>query len=252
MIYKILILAISFSSCLESDAQQQKAIKKPFVKAKQVSSNFTGDYEGSNAGKLVMITIKSAGNNISGTLLMNGETAKLSGTSKNNIATGQIKEDVSGKTYAFSAERKLNELNFSITFPEYNNQVVKLNLQKIVLASNSKTRDQKLIGTWRNTEVISSGSGQFYSSFSTDYFAKFNADGTALIWTGKSAGGTKDVTIDGTGGSNIQKMEWYTSGKTLYLVNPQNKQQSAVSFYAEPSRMMLSTAKSKKVYQRVN
>ncbi|RYG01336.1 MAG: hypothetical protein EOO07_34310 [Chitinophagaceae bacterium] len=252
MIYKILILALSFSSCLESDAQQKKAIKKPIVKAKQVVSNFTGDYEGNNSGKVVTINMKSTGNNISGTLLMNGETAKLSGISKNNIATGKITEDVSGKTYVFDAERKLNDLYISITFPEYNNQVLKLNLQKVVLANNNKTRDQKLIGTWRNTEVISSGSGQFYSSFSTDYFARFNADGTALIWTGKSAGGTKDVTIDGSGGKNLQKMEWYTSGKNLYLVNPQNRQQSAVSFYAEPNRMMLSSAKSKKVYQRVN
>lgn len=123
---------------------------------------------------------------------------------------------------------------------------------KTVFASTSgKNRDQKLIGTWRNTEVISSGSGEFYSSFSTDYFATFNADGTALIWTGKSAGGSKSVMIDANASNNVQKMEWYTAGKSLYLVDPRSKKESFVTFYAEPSRMMLTSNSSKKVYHRV-
>lgn len=252
--YKIILLATALLFCLETDAQKKPSTNKTTVKAKQAQTLFAGDYEGLNGGKTVAISLKQTGNNLSGSLLMNGETAKITGLGKNNIANGQIVEDVSGKAYSFNAERKLNDLYFTITFPEFNNQTVRLTLQKIKansIASN-KNRDQKLIGTWRNTEVISSGSGQFYSSFSTDYFTRFNADGTVYIWTGKSAGGTKDVTIDGTGGANMQKMNWYTNGKTLYLVNPQNKQQSSVGFYAEPSRIMLSSAKSKKVYQRVN
>ncbi|RZK21420.1 MAG: hypothetical protein EOO86_01185 [Pedobacter sp.] len=224
------------------------------MKIKQTPSLFTGSYEGLSGGKNVAIVLTAKDSKLTGSLLINGESAQITGLVQSNLASGQIKEDISGKVYSFTAERKLDALNFLITFPEYNNQIVKMELikTKTVFASTSgKNRDQKLIGTWRNTEVISSGSGEFYSSFSTDYFATFNADGTALIWTGKSAGGSKSVMIDANASNNVQKMEWYTAGKSLYLVDPRSKKESFVTFYAEPSRMMLTSNSSKKVYHRV-
>ncbi len=254
MWYKTLVLLLLLSSCVETDDQSKKNAKK-LVVAKQLSLLFTGNFEGVNAGKSISISLNADKSNVSGLLMMNGESAKITGISKNNKASGQIKELASGKIYSFTAEQKLNDLSFSITFPEYNNQVVKMDLKKITTANaaiGKKQRDQNLIGTWRNTEVISSGSGEFYSSFSTDYFARFNADGTALVWKGKSAGGSKNATIDASSNGNAQKMKWYTSGKTLYLVDPGSKQESAVIFYAEPNRMMLTSNKSKKVYQRIN
>ena len=255
MYLKIFIVIIAFSASLEMSAQGKKNTKKKVVTVKQTTSLFSGDYEGAQQGKTVSISLKANGNSLMGSLLMNGENAKITGTAVSNQASGTIKEDESGKTYAFTAERKANELYFNITFPEYNNQILQLVMQKQItnnqLATN-KSIDQKLIGTWRNTEIISSGSGQFYSSFSTDYFLKFNADGTASAWSGKSAGGTRDVTIDANGNGNAQKMEWYTAGKNLYFVNPQNKKQSAVIYYAEPNLMMLTQNTDKKVYHRVN
>lgn len=253
MLYKILILIVMVSSCEDTDAQNKKTAKQVKV-AKQASSFFNGNFDGINAGKSISISLKTANSSVTGLLMMNGESAQITGKVKLDYATGQIKELGSGKVYSFTAERKVNDLLFYITFPEYNNQVVKMELKKVIAitASNVKRKiDQSLVGTWRNTEVISSGSGEFYSSFSTDYFVSFNANGTALIWSGKSAGGTKDVLAEANGSSKAQRMEWYTNGKNLFFVDPVSKRESAVAFYAEPNRMMLSTANSKKVYHRI-
>lgn len=253
MLYKILLLVLMLSSYGETDAQNKNVVKKAIV-VKQVSPLFVGNYEGINNAKAISINLKADGVKISGSLILNGESAKISGIASKNIASGKIIEDISGKVYAFYGERKSNKLFFSITFPEYNNQVVKMELTKIIAlntANLTKQRDSRLLGTWRNTEVISSGSGEFYSSFSTDYFLTLNADGSAFAWSGKSAGGTKDVMVDANGNGKAQKMEWYTRGKSLFFVDPLSRKQSSVSFYAEPARMMLSTNNSKKVYHRM-
>ncbi|RZL30272.1 MAG: hypothetical protein EOO96_18470 [Pedobacter sp.] len=225
---------------------------KPLV-TKQIS--FQGTYSVILQGKEVVISLNEKANLVTGTFVMNGQQAKLNGIVKNLICTGKIIEDETGKTYNFVAERKADILNFSFTVPEQNNQVVKLALKKEMaqkVTSNTNTKNPLLIGTWRNTEVLSSGSGALYTSFATDYFVKFAADGTALIWTGKSAGGSNGITIDGAKPGSVQQMQWFTEAKTLYLVNPQTKQKAPVAFYAEANRMMLTSGKTKKVYQRVN
>ncbi|RZL42529.1 MAG: hypothetical protein EOO93_28840, partial [Pedobacter sp.] len=159
MLYKILLLVLMLSSYGETDAQNKKVVKKAIV-VKQVSPLFVGNYEGINNAKAISINLKADGVKVSGSLILNGESAKISGIASKNIASGKIIEDISGKVYAFYGERKSNKLFFSITFPEYNNQVVKMELTKIIAlntANLTKQRDSRLLGTWRNTEVISSG-----------------------------------------------------------------------------------------------
>ena len=112
--------------------------------------------------------------------------------------------------------------------------------------------DTKLYGVWRYTEVISSGSGDNYASFSTDYFMEFKADGTAFSWTGKSAGGSGNISIDGKGNSTAEKGQWYTEGKTLFLIDPVTKQKASILYFAEENRMMLHNGgNEKKVFQRI-
>lgn len=225
---------------------------KPLPK-KQIS--FYGIYSVTLQGKEVVISLNEKGNLVTGTFVMNGQQAKLNGIVKNLSCTGKITEDETGKTYNFVADRKADILNFSFTVPEQNNQVVKLVLKKETVqkvTSNNNAKNPLLIGTWRNTEVLSSGTGALYTSFATDYFVKFAADGTALIWTGKSAGGSNGITIDGAKPGSVQQMQWFAEAKTLYLVNPKTKQKAPVAFYAEANRMMLTSGKTKKVYQRVN
>lgn len=255
MYIKICLLVLMFS--LNSFGFSQK--KKPITnsKTKQVVNSFTGDYESSSTGSSIFINLTEKNNTVSGTLTMNGELAKINGTIKDRVASGTIVEVDSKISYNFQAKKSAETLNFSIRIIGQNSNSVnlvfnKIKPQKLNSAIASKSRDSKLLGTWRHTEVISSGSGQFYSSFSTDYFVKFNADGTAFEWTGKSAGGTNSATIDANGNGKVQRMQWYTVGKVLYLVNPSNSQTAQVNYYAESNRMMLSSNNSKKIYTRIN
>jgi len=227
----------------------------PKLVVKKQAISFQGTYSVTHQGKEMLITLTEKANIVTGTFVMDGQQAKLIGTIKNLICTGKITEDETGKTYNFVADRKSDVLNFSFTVPEQNNQVVKLVLKKEIsqkITSDNKAKNPLLIGTWRNTEVLSSGSGALYTSFATDYFVKFAADGTALIWTGKSAGGSNGITIDGAKPGSVKQMQWFTEAKTLYLVNPKIKQKAPVAFYAEANRMMLTSGNTKKVYQRVN
>lgn len=236
-------------------SQIKKAL--PTVK-KQVNLNHSsldGTYAVTHQGSEILITLSSKSNVITGTFNMNSQQAKINGVVKNLICTGNIVEDETGKTYAFNADRNGENLNFSFTVPEQNNQLVKLVLKKVTTQSKSVSslaKNPMLIGTWRNTEVLSSGSGAFYSSFATDYFVKLDATGTAFIWTGKSAGGSNGITIESAKPGSVQKMEWFTEGKLLYLVNHLTRKKAPVSFYVETNRMMLTSGSNKKVYQRVN
>lgn len=224
----------------------------PIVKTQ--TNNFAGSYAVTHQGTEMFIILKTNGDAVTGTFLMNGQQAKINGIVKKSVCTGKIVEDDTGKAYNFKADRKGEVLNFSFTIPEQNNQLVSLVLNKLATAVTNTLNTNKnpfLIGTWRNTEVLSSGSGELYTSFTTDYFVKLDANGLAFIWTGKSAGGSNGITIDSAKPGSVQKMEWYTAGKILYLVNPITKQKAPINFYAEESRMMLTSGSTKKVYQRV-
>ncbi|RZJ74034.1 MAG: hypothetical protein EOO47_21800 [Flavobacterium sp.] len=230
--------------------QTKKAI--PIVNKQ--THNFAGSYAVTYQNKEMFITLLANDDVVIGTFLMNGEQAKINGIVRNLICTGKIVEDQTGKAYNFKAERRGELLDFSFTIPEQNNQLVNLVLKKVNTPSTNTANTNKnpmLIGTWRNTEVLSSGSGEFYTSFATDYFVKLDANGVATIWTGKSAGGSNGITIESAKEGSLQKMEWYTVGKILYLVNPITKQKAPVNFYAEANRMMLTSGSTKKVYHRV-
>ena len=237
----------------------KKAVK-PVINAKQQVVSFSGTYAGEIKGMLLSIQLIHKEKAVTGSFTMNGEQATINGTVSNSICSGKITEDRTNITYRFSAEKSGQNLNFTLLDPNQTVPGVKIVLKKnsatantpVVKNTSGMSRNPALIGTWRNTEVISSGSGEFYSSFSTDYFVKFDGNGNASIWTGKSAGGTRNVTIDAPQGTQVQRMEWYTEGKSLIFVDPKSRQKEAVSFYAEPGRMMLTGKNSKKVYQRIN
>lgn len=235
--------------------QSIKSTTKVEVSPKKKLNNFSGTYTATHQGSELSIVLFAKGDAITGTFNLNHQQAKINGIVKNLICTGNIVENETGKMYAFTADLKDENLNFSFTVPEQNNQVVKLVLKKVTTQSKSLSslaKNPMLIGTWRNTEVLSSGSGAFYSSFATDYFVKLDANGAAFIWTGKSAGGSNGITIESAKPGSVQKMEWFTEGKLLYLVNPVTREKAPVSFYAETNRMMLTSGSNKKVYQRMN
>lgn len=282
MIVPAIALFFALTACQESKVKPKTASKPKAVKvlaAKRATSIFEGNYSGTHNQKEIFVKLKAVPgtNKINGVLAMDGKQAKIVATQNNTICTGVIIEDDTKKKYNITAEIVSQKLHFKITFPEFNNQVLVLVLERSTLVlngdgnaitidssggtiitsggttSSSKTnRDRAMVGKWRFTEVISTGTGEFYSSFSTDYFIRINSNGTMSTWTGKSAGGTNTTIIEGGYGANYAEYGWYTNGKNFYFVN-NNTQQAGepVTYFAEANRMMLSIGKNKRVYQRV-
>lgn len=223
-------------------------------------ANYNGRYAGDFSGMAITAELKTTGTKLSGKLVMNGQAADISGTIRDSSSQGTMLDLTTQMRYNYSSRLSGGQLTFSIVYPELNNQVVDLILYReqapaaptasTALKTAGKPRDKRLLGTWRYTEVLSSGYGGNYGSLSTDYFLEFRADGTVLSWTGSSAGGTSGVLVEG-GGSGADKGEWYTQGKTLYLVDPATGQQANTQFMADANNLLLQNGSSKKIYQRI-
>lgn len=224
--------------------------------------NYAGNFTGVQAGISSSADLTVQDKKLRGRIIMNGKGADVNGIIKDSASTGMVYDIELKKTYAYSSILRKNELHFFITFPELNNQAVELILKRDEPIAGGKGNtdkpgntykyDIKLLGVWRYTEVISSGSGDNYASFSTDYFMEFKADGTAFSWTGKSAGGSGNISIEGKGNSSAEKGQWYTEGKTLFLIDPVTKQKVSILYFAEENRMMLHNGgNEKKVFQRI-
>lgn len=283
MITKTFILFFALFSCQQSKEKPNLADTPKTTKTitMESSSPFVGNYSGIQNQKEIFVTLSAVPNTnkINGVLILDGKQAQIAATETNAICTGIITEEGTRKKYNIVLKIIDNKLYLDMVMPEHNNQVLALVLERSTLTLNSgndnitidneegniitsgansgsstKTlnRDRALVGKWRFTEVISSGSGEFYSSFSTDYFIRFNSNGTMSTWIGRSAGGTNAVIIEGDYGANYNEFGWYTQGNNLYFTDLTTQQAEApVTYYAEANRMMLSGGTNKRVYQRV-
>ena len=235
------------------------------------AQNFSGSFKGGRTGITSSADLTVNNLQVSGNLVINGKSGRVSGTLNDSLISGNVYDLETQQNYAYSGKFTANELHFNIVFPELNNQVVELIMQretalnssgtqtdaseenKVVNKTVAKTKGAKnpmLVGLWRNTEMLSSGSGSNYYSFSTDYFMEFNADGTFLSWTGSSAGSGYEAQAQSK--ANADKGEWYTEGKNLYLIDPLRNQKASVLFYADAEKMMIHNGgEEKKIYQRV-
>lgn len=117
------------------------------------------------------------------------------------------------------------------------------------IKTNEMERNKNLIGVWRNTEILSSGSGYSYMSFTTDYFLEFQENGTLLNWVGSSAGAGYYVASEDR--NNAEKGEWRTNENILFLIDPVTKQEFKTYFYIQDQRLMLSNENSKKIYDKI-
>lgn len=213
----------------------------PIAQAQSITGNFAGQQPGLNSS----ISLKANDQSLTGNFELNGRPGTVQASINGNTLQGNLYDVQMKKNYAFTGYLQQDSLYLSIVFPELNNHVVQLQmirLPKPAAAGNSNLpagkRNPALVGLWRYTETFSSGSGDSYSSFSTDYFMEFKTDGTVFSWTGKSAGGSNNLTIEGYP-SDTQKAGWNTEGKTLILTDLATGQKSSLLFYAEPNRMML-------------
>ncbi|MFT3980999.1 MAG: hypothetical protein QM687_11050 [Ferruginibacter sp.] len=219
------------------------------------AQSFAGSFEGTYNGIAATANLQTTGNAITGSITINGRPGKVHATANGYSCEGILYDIQMQKNYAFTGTLEKDSLRLSVVFPELNNQAVLLLMQRlkpvdITIPSNG-TINPALVGLWRYTETFSSGYGDQYASFSTDYFMEFKADGTVYSWTGKSAGGTAGAGIS-AGASGKQKGGWYTEGKLLYLTDPATGQKTSVQFYAEPDRLLLHNGGSgKKLLTRV-
>ncbi len=224
------------------------------------AQNFSGSFKGGQTGisSSAVLTVKDK--QLTGTITINGKTGNVSGFVNDSLTTGTVYDIETQSNYAYSAKIATDELRFTITFPELNNQAVELIMQRDIAANssgkattatkNTGAKNPALVGLWRYTDMLSSGSGANYYSFSTDYFMEFNADGSFLSWTGSSAGSGYEGKAQSK--ANADKGEWYTEGKNLYLIDRLRNEKASVLFYADEEKMMLHNGgEQKKIYQRV-
>lgn len=219
---------------------------------------FEGRFGGSQNGVRTVADLTVTNRQLSGTLSIGGQSSRVSGTIAGPESTGTLQDDETGKTYSYKAALAGSLLQFSITFPELNNQVISLSLSREAKASSNgtagneqpktsgtKERDRRLIGLWKNTEVL--GGGEY--SFSTEYFMELKADGALVSWTGQSAGSGYSA---GSDEANASRGEWHTEGNKLFFVDPVTKNDGHTFYSISESGLLLHNGGAqKKIFQRV-
>ncbi len=99
-------------------------------------------------------------------------------------------------------------------------------------------KDTRLIGTWRFTEVLSSGG----FTVVTDYFIEFKTNGEANEWFGTSSNPV----------NNLNTVGWYTKGSNVVFINLQTKVENSVPFsMSTDSNTMLFNGNNTQVYQKI-
>lgn len=279
---KIKSISICFLFLFLAACSQTNSPKKDILTAKKnnlTTEMFTGNYKANYENATISAELTEKNTVVNGYFYMDGVQNQLIAISDKNTLKGKIKDKSKNMYYDFTANLNANELHFFITFPELNNQIIELLLIKQEISSdvdndltsekeskitptqttdsninstiNSKTKDKRLVGTWRYTDVISSGGyGGDYASLSTDYFVQFKPNGECLSWSGSSAGGSGDITYDSSGNSNITVEGWYTEGKNIVFYNLSNNEEVSIPFLVDDTRFLLKGG-STKIYQRV-
>ena len=228
-------------------------------------SLFTGRYQAAYSNTNISSEILEVQNFVTGYFYMDGDRYQIIATRDKNVFHGKVVDESKGRFYDVSSRLNGDVLNLSITFPESGNRVVELRLtrvgaaisapqtlttQPVPVISDNREKSPRLVGTWRYTEVLSSGSGGNFASLATDHFIQFKANGECLSWSGQSAGGSADASFANSGAGTVSKEAWYTHEKSVIFVNLQTKAETRVAFAADQNRLMFK-GRSTKVYQRV-
>lgn len=271
------VLLLFLSSCNQTNSKTNKS--KSITQSKKMTTAngvFAGKYVASYQNAAISAEMTDDQNVVKGFFYMDGVQNELIAISNKSTMTGKLKDKSKNIYYDFTAFLKDNILHLSITFPELDNKIVELILTKQTSITNnanagitttentsisnskpyasinSKPKDRRLIGTWRYTEVLSSGGyGGSYASAATDYFIQFKPNGQCLSWAGSSAGGTSDVTYENSRNGNVTTEGWYTEGKNVIFYNLTTNEEVSIPFMADENRFLLKGG-STKIYQRVN
>jgi DNA-binding cell septation regulator SpoVG len=278
----VCFLFLFLSACGQSNPSKKI---KPTAKEMNLTNRlFTGKFIASYKNAEISAELIENNTVVNGFFYMDGVKNELIAISNRNTMNGKIKDTSKNIGYDFSAILKDKVLHFSITFPELHNQVVELLLTKQEYSSseeidltisnrnsnittienapisnskpnasiNSRTKDRRLIGTWRYTEVLSSsGYAGNYASAATEYFIQFKPNGECRSWTGASVGGTSDFSFENSGNSNAAVGGWYTKDKNVIFYDLSTNEEASIPFLADENRFLLKGAITK-IYERVN
>ena len=223
----------------------------------QESASCDGMFHGTLLGIESTLEGKTTGANWNGKIDAGGYLFDLKGTADGPNLKGTMTDPQTGTSLPFRAAILDNQLtiyihdinpltgekeDMELVFMRSTNQTSATTSSKLS-ASNC---DPKLVGNWRYTD--SYVSGQF--SFATDYFMRFNQNGTMLWTDGRTAGGGPDISMD-SGTGDVHKADWKIENKVIWL-NGGSGWEYYATYYAEDERMMLTFKNgNKQVWERL-
>lgn len=237
------------------------------------AQNFAGKYSTIQNDVECIVEFKQAANQqITGQISFGGEKGTLKGAVANGIASGTITDATTKQIFTFESAIENNTLTF-IMYVKNEDSGVTIPLtfvlerssgaasQSSATSSSSintgnldpakapkKTRDVKLIGIWRTTETMNSGSGDFYMGMSTDYFMQFTKEGIAGVWQGKSAGGGAGSSFSSEGDSQITQIYWYSEPSYFVLVDPKTKEELRTKYQFHDGQLVTTNQNGKYVF----
>ena len=225
----------------------------------QESSSWNGMFTGTLVGVESTLQGQCTGANWNGVVDAGGYLFNLKGAIEGMNVKGTMSDPQAGAELPFRASLSGNQLSIFIrdvnplsgveedmelVFTRSANQKPNVSSSKPV--SGNTNIDPKLVGNWRYTD--SYVSGQF--SFATDYFMRFNQDGTMLWTDGRTAGGGPDISMD-SGTGDVHEAHWKIDSKVIWL-NGGNGWEYYATYYAEDQRMMLTFKNgNKQVWERL-
>lgn len=113
-----------------------------------------------------------------------------------------------------------------------------------VIPDANTERNEALIGLWKNTEIL--GTGEF--TMTNELLIEFLEDGSFVTWPGRSVG--PDYYRD-EDKSQAGKGSWYTSGKSLHMIDPATKQDAETHYTVSESALLMSNGSQKKPFVRI-
>ncbi len=239
--------------------KENKMENNTVSEARIVQKNiFEGNFSGSLNGAPCALLLQAKGNDLTGTITINGQLGDIIGTSNAKNCLGNVIDQETSAQYPFTAQLVKNELLFQLDLTAFGGQLTSITFSKETqtnvanVKNNNGNLNSNLFGLWRHTSVYSSGTGDMHFSMQTDYFLELKPNGQFIRWSGDSSGGTQEVSAYTNAEEDKTTGSWYCEGKFLCtkLESP-NSKVNQVQYYQENNQMMFTRNGEKTVYERI-
>jgi len=238
------------------------------------AKSFSGQYQGNINGTPSTLTLQQNGNQLKGEIDAGGYKYVLQGQVSQQQAQGQFIDPATGVVNPFIAIKQQNNINLQLQVP---GQAYPLTLQFYGGQATSSTpsynrqnqtqgnysgqlpdqsqqqsqayieRDSALVGRWRQSNSMTSGS---YSGV-VETSMTINPDGSYRYGDGKFAGGGAGGSGHSYGGDATMG-KWKTQNRIIYIQEGGNQWQPYARYYVENNKMMLTfDDNSKQIWYRI-